>query len=301
VQDAARFLDRVLEREARLADGAVLIASPDRSVSHDDLYERFTGYVYGHIPRAVKVPKVLCRIGVPLTVLAGRFRGELPFERPWMVGYIDKRLNVDASRTRELLDWTPSPRLKILRRVPLMIENRRADPIEWTRRNREAMKTVGMESNLKIFWLMEKHASDIERKYTDRLLAPGNSERFPTYQGMDVEELTWHVRLILRHLAHTVRTRERGVLLNYCHDLAERRFRSGFTPDEVLEALKELNEICLDLLRPECRSLGIEESLDLLITMSLRFGADQILERFEMLLEDHARRDAGLRAGPAPI
>ena len=294
VQDAARFLDRVMEREADLQNGEVLIASTDRSVSHDDLYERSTGYFFGRIPRALKLPKLACYLGVPLLNLSGRFRGELPFERPWMVRYIDQRLNVDASRTRQKLDWEPSPRLKILRRVPLMVENRRADPIEWTRRNREAMKTAGMEDNLKIFWLLEKHASDIELKYTDRLFGPDNVERFPTYRKMDLDELNWHIRLILRHLAHTVRTRERGVLINYCHDLAERRFRSGFNPDEVLDALKELNEICLEHLRPECRALGIENSLELLITMSLRFGADQILERFEMLLEDHARDDAGL-------
>jgi hypothetical protein len=191
--------------------------------------------------------------------------------------------------------------LKILRRVPLMIENRRADPIEWTRRNREAMKTAGMEDNLKIFWLLEKHASEIELAYTERLRGADDPERFPTYRKMARDELSWHVKLILRHLAHTVRTRERGVLINYCHDLAERRFRSGFNPDEVLDALKELNAICLEHLRPECRALGIEPSLELLITMSLRFGADQILERFEMLLEDHARIDAGLPPRPSVI
>jgi hypothetical protein len=299
--DAARFLDRVMGQESELENGEVLIASPDRCVSHDDLYERSTGYFYGRIPRAIKVPKLLCRIGVSLLNLSGRLRGELPFERPWMVRYIDKRLNVDASRTRERLGWKPSPRLKILRRVPLMIENRKADPIEWTRRNREAMKSVGMEDNLKIFWLLETHAADIERKFTQWLFGPENAERFPTYRKMGLEELGWHVRLILRNLAHTVRTRERGALLNYCHDLAERRFRAGFSPDEVLDALAQLNEVCLEKLRPECRSLGIEDSLDLLITMSLRFGSDQILERFEMLLEDHARYDAGLLSGPSPI
>ena len=301
VMDAAGFLDRVLEREPELENGEVLIAGPDRSVSHDDLYERSTGYFYGHIPRAIKLPRLLCHIGVRLTNLAGRFGAELPFERPWMVRYIDKRLNVDASRTRQRLDWEPNPRLKIMRRVPLMIENRKADPIEWTRRNREAMNTAGMEDNLKIFWLLEKHASDIELEYTDRLTGPQNLEQFPTYRKMDLEELNWQVKLIRRHLAHTVRTRERGVLINYCHDLAERRFRSGFNPDEVLDALAELNEICLEHLRPECRALGIESSLELLITMSLRFGSDQILERFEMLMEDHARYDAGLLSGPPPI
>jgi nucleoside-diphosphate-sugar epimerase len=299
VEDAARFLDRVMERADELENGEVLIASPDHGVSHDDLYERSTGYYFGRVPRPVKLPKPLCRLGVPLVNLFGRLGGELPFERPWMVRYIDKRLDVDASRTRGRLAWEPNPRLKILRRVPLMIENLRADPIEWTRLNREAMKTAGMEDNLKIFWLLEKHSPDIERDFTLALIGSDTADRFPTYRNMGLDELDWHIRLILRHLGHTVRTRERGVLLSYCHDLAERRFRSGFTADEVCDALAELNLICLDHLRAECRELGIERSLELMVTMSLRFGTDQILERFELLQQDHARYGSGLVAGPA--
>ena len=57
-------------------------------------------------------------------------------------------------------------------------------------------------------------------------------------------------------------------------------------------------EVCVELLRPECRELKIEPALERLITTSLRFGGDQVLERFESLRRERARRDAG--ALPAP-
>ena len=41
--------------------------------------------------------------------------GQRPFERPWMVRYIDLGLPVDASRTRQRLEWEPRERLHILR------------------------------------------------------------------------------------------------------------------------------------------------------------------------------------------
>jgi hypothetical protein len=60
----------------------------------------------------------------------------MPFERSWMVEYIDRQLTVDASRTRRRIDWAPNPELDVLESLNDMILNLRADRREWHRRNR---------------------------------------------------------------------------------------------------------------------------------------------------------------------
>jgi hypothetical protein len=300
VDDAAAMVRRVIERDADLDDGEILLASADGCVTHWELYDLATNYQLDHPKPAIGIPKPLCRIGIPLINLFNRLHGKESFERPWMVPYIDRRLCVDAARTRRRLDWKPRGRLELLRRLPLMIENFKADPVEWNRVNRAAMKTVHMRPNLKIYWLMEKRGAEIVEDFMEHLTGPGSEVFFPTYRAMERNELQRHVRLILRHLSHTVRTRDRGVLLSYCRDLAERRFRRGFGKEEVVDALEALNGICVNQLRPDCRILGIEACIEPLISMSLRFGCDQVLERFEELERREERGGKPELPAPAP-
>jgi hypothetical protein len=84
----------------------------------------------------------------------------------------DLAMTIDASRTRAILGWEPRPRLQALRRLPFLLENRRTDPIEWNRANRAAMKEVHLETNLRIFALLTKHAHEIALEYTEVLTGP---------------------------------------------------------------------------------------------------------------------------------
>jgi hypothetical protein len=60
----------------------------------------------------------------------------MPFERSWMVDYIDRQLTVDASRTRRRIDWAPNSELDILTSLDGMLGNLRSSRREWRRRNR---------------------------------------------------------------------------------------------------------------------------------------------------------------------
>ena len=189
------------------------------------------------------MPRPLCGPGMWGLDLLGRLVGKRPFERPWMARYIDLAMTIDASRTRSILGWEPRPRLQVLRRLPFLLENRKTDPIEWNRANRAAMKEVHLETNLRIFALLKKHAHEIALEYTEALTGPEGRERFPSYQQVSEQDHRWNHTLILRHLMNAVRTRERSILVSYCRDLAERRFAQGFQTREVCDALRELNRI----------------------------------------------------------
>ena len=64
-----------------------------------------------------------------------RDRRRAPHRQPAVRAAVDGGVHrhgddVDASRTRQRLDWAPRPRLEILRRMPFLVENLKTDPID---------------------------------------------------------------------------------------------------------------------------------------------------------------------------
>jgi hypothetical protein len=231
-------------------------------------------------------------------LVLGRLTGEAPFERPWMAKYIDDSLTVDASRTRELLGWTPRPRLEIIRRMPFLLENFKSYPVDWNRRNRAAMKEVRIRPNLKIYWLLERHFQNICDDFAAQL---GTAPRFPTYRHVSPDQRQWNTRVALRNLMTTIMTRERSGFMSYCRDLAEARRRQGFTTGEVCSALDSLDRVCLETLLADPESEEIRDYLHDTITMTIRFGQDQVEETFENLEENDASSESsGSFGSPEP-
>jgi nucleoside-diphosphate-sugar epimerase len=291
INDLVLFLIEVLGRIDEWRPCEVLIASPDGAVSHRELYEASTLAFYGARHQPLLVPRSLCGPGITVRDLVGRLTGHRPFERAWMAEYIDTVMATDASRTRKRLDWAPRPRLEILRRMPFLIENMKTDPIAWAEVNRAAMKTVRVPTNLKIHWLLEQHQESVMRQFTALLTGPDTRERFARYQVLTQEQLEWHVRLIYRNLLNAVRTRDKGVFMGYCHDLAEQRLKEGFSANELCGALEALNLVCWRVLRRDPESKGMREAIFDYVTSTLHSGCDQAHEVFE-LAEARQRRTA---------
>jgi nucleoside-diphosphate-sugar epimerase len=283
VDDLTLFFQELLHHGCELPPGVVLQASPDGATSHQELFDEVTTLHFDQRRRAIHMPRPLCGPGMWALDVLGRLTGRRPFERPWMARYIDMAMTIDARRTRELLRWEPRPRLHVLERLPFLLENRRTDAIEWMRANREAMKEGHVEMNLRIHRLLKKHASEIAAEFTEVLMSPEGRERFPSYQDVSQDEHRWNHTLILRHLMNAVRTRERGILVSYCRDLAERRFEQGFEAREVCNALRELNRIVFKHLRRDPESDGLREDIKHHVTMTLTWGCDEAQQVFEHL------------------
>jgi nucleoside-diphosphate-sugar epimerase len=294
VDDLVLFFLALLDRLDEVPPGRVLQASPDGAVSHQQLYDQATLLHFGNRRTSLHMPRPLCGPGMWGLDLLGRLIGKRPFERPWMARYIDLAITIDASRTRDILGWEPRPRLHVLRRLPFLLENRRTDPIEWNRANRAAMKEVHLETNLRIFALLKKHAHEIAGEFTDLLTGPEGRERFPSYQQVSEQDHQWNHTLILRHLMNAVRTRERSILVSYCRDLAVRRFEQGFESREVCDALRELNRIIYRKLLHDPEAAGLKPDLHEHVTMTLTWGCDEAQQVFEHL---EARRRGAPRRG----
>ncbi len=292
VRDLVLFLQRVLERGDRLEPAEILIASPDGAVSHRQLFDVATRYAYGEARRPLLVPKLLAIPGIWARCKFGHLIGHEPFERVWMGRYIDFSLTVDSHRSRERLDWAPRPRLEILRRLPFLIENWKADPAEWYRRNLDMARAARLRPNLLLYYLLERHEAAISERFTERLRAEADT---PHYRDLPAEEHAWHHRLVLRNLLNAVRTRERAAFRTYCGDLAQRRAAQGFAESEVREALRLLREVTFEVLRRDPEAVPLRDAIREYVSVTIDFGIDAIEEVFE-----------GLRAGvtldpPPPV
>jgi nucleoside-diphosphate-sugar epimerase len=283
VRDAVLMLQRIVDKRSDLLHGEVLVASTNGAVSHRDLFDAATYYYFGTRQRPILMPKPLCGPGILARDFVGRLLGERPFERPWMARYVDKAMTVNAPRTRSRLGWSPRDRLEIVRRLPFLIENFRADPVKWHLRNEAAMKEVRVAVNLRIHRMLERHETRIVEDFCAIVRDPSRKRMFPTYHHFPAEQVRWNTQIFLRHLMNAVRTRDRAVLLDYCRDLAERRLEESFGREEVCTAVQELGRVCLKTLREDPDSKGLEEEMQGQVAMTLMFGCDQVHETFERL------------------
>ena len=283
VLDVPPFFRSLLSVLDEIEPGQVLHASPDGAVSHRELFEVAHLSCFGQKTRPLLLPRPLCGVCIRIRDVLGTIAGETPFERPWMARYVDRQLVVSSLRTRQLLTWSPRPRLGILRRMPFLIENMKADPVEWHRRNRAALKQVELRINLRIYQLLERHEAEICGRYSKRLRELASAERLASYRNFSEEQLSWIVKQIFRHLANAVRTHEKGVIISYCRDLAAQRFREGFTSREVCDALELLNQTCFAVLRKDPEAEGLRDAIHDHVTMTLRVGCDQAQDVFEAL------------------
>jgi nucleoside-diphosphate-sugar epimerase len=281
VREVGGFFRILLDRLGRLAPGEVVIASPDGAVGHRELFEAATLCFYGYRRRPFLMPKAVCGPGMWLRDVAGRVIGDRPFERPWMARYIDRSLAVDASRTRQLLGWSPVPRLHIVRRVPFLIENLKTDPLEWNKRNQAALKQVRVRAFLVIHALLERHQAAIRDLFTDRMLSAEGRERFPSYQEFSREEHQWHHRLVLQRLMDAVRTREKAVFMTYCRDLAQHRLQQGVSESELCGVLETMNDVCLEVLGRDPAAAELHSAMHDYVTTTVQFGIDQVQEVYE--------------------
>lgn len=287
VRDAIRGIRSALDRMLDLEPEEILALSGDGAVSHLELYRAATGYVYGRSRREpILMPKPLAALGMWGRDLIGRVLGSRPFERPWMAEYIDQALTVDATRTRRRLEWEPRPRLHILHRIPFLLENRKADPVEWHRRNARTARLEAASPNLYVYRLMEEHEEEIITAFHRALLGEVAQDHLPSYHAVSSDDHEWHHRLILHSLMHSIRTKEKSLFTAYCRNLAERRFRQGFTAEELCYALTTLERCALKVLDPQVPNRDLAEEMERNLVATVRFGLDKVLETYERLEGD---------------
>jgi len=157
----------------------------------------------------------------------------------------------------------------------------KSNPHEWRTRNERALKRPPERPALVIHDAMMEAREAIVDEIAAYLQSPVRAERFPNYGRTSTEELSWYTGIIYELLMATVRTGDRTLLLNYVHDLARRRFDSGFPPAEVCDALLAASAVTVEKLLYKPRLNDFRQSVRDWIALSIALAIDGVQDAYD--------------------
>ena len=283
IKDLIKLFLRIIAISETLPQLGVYIAGSQGSISHIDLFRTATRYYYGHDVKPLKMPKFLVRPGLYVLCFWGWLIGKEMLEKPWMSEYIDKKLTIDASVTCKSLDWRPTPRFHVLRRLLFITEKMITHPNNWTFRNELMLQRVAYRKSTMIYDILTELRESSVEKLVNEVLKPENAARFPNYRKMDRDLLKWYVTLNYQLVSATVRNRDRAMIPNYAQVMASRRFVEGFKAREVKDLMfltAKTMEISL-LERPEFKDS--KQRVDDYIILTAQLAIDEFEDTYEIL------------------
>jgi hypothetical protein len=196
-----------------------------------------------------------------------------------MADYVDRRMEIDCGRTRARLGWEPTERLCLPTRLPFLIEHARDNPMEWYRRNREAMEHLRLSPGFEIYRLLKRHEERIEQELSDALYRR-ELEADPSPK-LTAKQRLWDHRVTLRNLLLSVRTGRHAPLLDWCRDLAERRLGEDFDVNELVHALRLVDSITVETLLSDSEGAELGRVTHDEISSRIEFAIDRVLEVYE--------------------
>ena len=283
IRNLIKLFLRIIEISDTLPQFATYIASPQGSVSHNELFKAVTRYYYGYEVKPFKMPKFFVRLGLIAFSFLGWLTGKETLEKPWMAGYIDKKLTIDASATYTALDWKPTPRYHILRRLLFLTEKMTTHPYDWTFRNEISIHKVAYRKSTIIYDILIQHRDVLIDTIIKEVIQPKNKIRFPNYSKMDLEMLKWYITLNYQLIATTVRDRDRSIIPKFVQQVAHKRYIEGFKVKEVKDLMlftgKTMEAFLLE--RPELK--GFKQRVEDYIVLTVQYAADELEDTYDVL------------------
>ncbi len=135
--DLVLLVRSCVEQSEKMAPYEVLLASQHGAVSHKELFAITREVITGDssLPPIFVSPS-MATVGLFLRRTLGHVTRNPPYERPWMLKYIDRPWVADTTYTRNKLTWDCTDQLTICERLPSMLERFRRHRRVWEQRNR---------------------------------------------------------------------------------------------------------------------------------------------------------------------
>jgi nucleoside-diphosphate-sugar epimerase len=290
IRDVVSFFQRIIEIADTLPDKVILQACTNGATSHRTLFRMATRHYYGGEKRPVFMPVFAIAPGLCALRLLGRITGNMPFEQLWMLRHVDKKLNVDASRTYDLLDWSPNARHAIDRRIRFLLEHLKAEPEMWRLKNERASRKGHFRVELRIYQMLSMVEERVSAAAIDVLFARKDDDRFASLHSKDKNEVIWFVRMLYRLLLTSIHSGNTLLVRDYFEISSAGRFAAGYSPDDLIAVLQALNDAVL-LEAKEWKDHRLPRTiLHHCVTMPIEFAIDEI--------EFH--RDSGKTAERSP-
>jgi nucleoside-diphosphate-sugar epimerase len=282
ISDLIKLMHTVINKSDTLPQQTTFCASPSGTISHNELFEAATRYYFGHPVKPLKIPKAIALPGVTVRALFGDLFGTKPFERPWMMKYLDTKLVVDPSFTMNALGWEPSPRNDLKRRLLFLIENMKNHSVEWNVKNETLMLRTANRFNIQAYDLMLKSRELIIDKMFDFINQKDNVDYFPNYRKMDPLVLRWYITMLYQLIATSIKVGDRILIRKYIQAVAFRRFREGFSVSEPVDFLTNFEHIILSELNIDPNAKEIRDMLYSSVSISIQMCIDEMEESFEI-------------------
>jgi len=264
----------------------IYAASPDGSTSHKELFELATHDYFGHTVKPIHIPRVIAFPGIILRNILSRLHLiSPPFEKLWMLKYLDLKLDTNSSYTRTTLNWEPSARYHIRRRLLFLLAKMKSNPIEWNVRNEAALKHISIRTNLLLYEHMISEKERIIRELSSRIASPELAERLPAYQQLNPHEFNLILSTLFNVLASSVLNVDRTLMIHYIDDIAATRFKEGFTSAEVSTVLTILNDMVSKFLMEVPDIQATRQEIHDFIGITIQMAQDELEEQYEDFLK----------------
>ncbi len=131
LDDLADVFPRLIKRRTKLSPVTTLLIGEPEVVSYGELQDGLGRLIHGQEWSTYRVPKLVAKAGAWV-------QDHLPFApdpfiKPWMIDRAADHYDLDISRARSLLGWTPRHSLRSA--LPVMVEGLKRDPRRWYRAN----------------------------------------------------------------------------------------------------------------------------------------------------------------------
>jgi nucleoside-diphosphate-sugar epimerase/uncharacterized membrane protein len=122
---------RVVDRRAELPDETALLIGEEETPSYQEMQRRLGELIHGENWRTLALPKGFAKLGA---WMQDEVLDQDTYIQAWMVENSDDHYELDISRARKLLGWTP--RHSLVDTLPAMVRRLKADPTDWYARNK---------------------------------------------------------------------------------------------------------------------------------------------------------------------
>ncbi|MCD4679649.1 MAG: NAD(P)-dependent oxidoreductase [Bacteroidales bacterium] len=284
IHDLCKLLVSVINKTKSLPDFGIYCASPDGSTSHKDLFQMATRNYFGEKRKAIFIPKLFTFPGL----IIKQFLGEIkliskPFERFWMLKYVDLKLEIDASNTRKILEWEPTPRYSILRRSLFLLEKMKSHPAVWHMKNEVALRSVTQRINLVIYEIMIKEEENFLKKIALFIRSNERLDMFKSYIELDIIDFQNYFSTLYHLLMATVRSGDRSLIIKYIDDIALQRFAAGFELNEIRNVFFAMDKIISGELHKRPEFKGKKQDIFDYISLTMQLAIDGIEDVYENL------------------
>ena len=246
INDLIALFLKIIQKHKTLKPYNTFIASASGTITHKDIFDISTKFYFSKKIKPLLMPRIFAFIGVHARYIIGKIIGSIPFEQPWMLKYIDKKLVIENSYTRKTLDWQVTRRYDLLRRLLPIIEKMKRFPLEWTLRNEAIISKTVYYNSFCASELISSRQALLVKEMIKQIKDRENFPRFRFFMQMRNDDLNSNVEMTFRLINSIIRNKDNEDMQLYLRKLAYYLFVGGYDIKEVRNYLQTAESILVD-------------------------------------------------------